>query len=156
MARDQAAIHAPRPVLLVTLSVRVEPEAERVAIESAREANVPLVVVNVISPPPCPTTMIRLQEDLEAIRQTVTRATMCGIPAQLETRVPAWRPLRTVLKLARELDAGLVVLGADPQHASRRGLRRAVRAIRDELDCLVWIPARVDADAVLPPSPATR
>lgn len=156
MVRDQAALHAPRPVLLVTLSVRVEPEAERMAIESALEANVPLVVVNVISPPPCPTTIIRLQEDLEAIRQTVERARTCGIPVQLETCVPAWRPLRTVLELARERDAGLVVLGADPQHARRRRLRRAARAIRDELDCLVWIPARADEEDALPVSSATR
>jgi len=130
-----------RPVLLATLSVRIEPAAERVAIESALEANVPLIVVNLMSPFPCATTMIRLQEDLEAIRRTAARASALGVPTELLMRVPAWRPLRTLLTLARERDVGLFVLGPDRGHASPGRLRRATRAVRDELDCLVWDPA---------------
>ena len=40
--------------MLATLSSRVEPEAERLAIESAVENGVPLLVVNVMPMPACP------------------------------------------------------------------------------------------------------
>lgn len=130
-----------RPVLLATLSVRVAPEAERVAVESALDAQVPLIVVNVISPPPCATTMIRLQGDLEMVRQTVARAAARGVPTEHLTRVPAWGPIRALVALARERNVGLVVFGPDRRHASRRRYRRAAQAVCDRLDCLVWIPA---------------
>ena len=42
----------PRPVVLGTLSVRPDPTAEDMAVGSALEAGVPLLVVNVVRLPP--------------------------------------------------------------------------------------------------------
>ena len=47
-----------RPVVLATLAVRVHPSAERMAIDSAIDAGVPLVLVNLIPLPSYTTTMV--------------------------------------------------------------------------------------------------
>lgn len=127
-----------RPVILATFSVRVEPAAEWMAIESALEAGAPLIVANVLWPPPSPTTMIRLQEDLESVRQTAARAAAWGLDTELLMQVSARRPARALCKLARERDSGLVVFGPDARCTGRRRLRRAAKAVRSGLDCLVW------------------
>jgi hypothetical protein len=44
--------------VLGTLSSRVEPDAERLAVESAIEAGVPLLVVNVLPLPACPRALV--------------------------------------------------------------------------------------------------
>ena len=76
-----------RPVVLATLSVRVDPSAERMAIESALEAGVPLVLVNLISLPPYPRTLVLAgpeattlphEEDLDEVRATARRAADLG------------------------------------------------------------------------------
>ena len=51
-ARDAA----PRPIVLATLSVRVDPDAERMAIESALETGAKLIIANMLWLPPHPTT----------------------------------------------------------------------------------------------------
>jgi hypothetical protein len=130
-----------RPILLSTLSVRICPDAERIALESALEADVPLIVANVIYPPPGWTTMIRLQEDLGKVRETATRAAALGIPTELVMRTPACRPVRALLSLARTHDVGLVIFGPDRRHIGRRRHRKAAEAICDGLDCLVWVAA---------------
>ena len=45
-----------RPVVLATMSVRVDPSAERMALDSALEAGVRLVIVNLLPLRPYPTT----------------------------------------------------------------------------------------------------
>src|SRR5450432_437248 len=65
--RDQGAVTAQRPsepagrpVVLATLSVRVDPRAERMAIESALESNPAhphLILANMLWLPPHPTTL---------------------------------------------------------------------------------------------------
>ena len=75
-----------RPVVLATLSVRVDAEAERMALESALEAGVPLIVANMIAMPSYPTTMVLAreyatlphEEDLEEVRATAGRAAASG------------------------------------------------------------------------------
>jgi hypothetical protein len=128
-----------RPVLLTTLSVRICPEAERIAVENALEADVPLIVANIIYPPPGLATMIRLQGDLERIRETAARAAGLGISTEVLACTPLWRPIHALLALARARDVGLLVFGPDRRHARRRRCRRAAKAIREQLDCLVWI-----------------
>ena len=77
-----------RPVVLATLAVRVHPSAERMAIDSAIEAGVPLLIVNLIPLPPYPQTIILLgpeattfphEEDLDALRETAGRAADLGV-----------------------------------------------------------------------------
>ena len=135
-----------RPVVLATLSVRVDPGAERMAIESALEAGVRLIIANMLHMPAYSTTLriapqyltLPHEEDLEAVRSTAQRAAACGIPTEL-LRIMSPRPLTALIELIHERRPGLVVLGPDVARTSRWRLRRAARRVRDETDCLVWI-----------------
>jgi hypothetical protein len=53
---------ARRPVVLATLSVRVDPAAERMAIESALDARARLIIANMLWLPPHPTTLTLARE----------------------------------------------------------------------------------------------
>lgn len=142
-----AAGHAPaRPVVLATLSVRVDPGAERVAIASALETGAPLVLTNLLRLPLYRTTLILHgpagatlphEEDLEAVRATARRAAELGIPTEL-LRLWSSRPLRALVDVVRERDAALLVIGPDVRRVSRRAFRRALR-VAGEVDCLVWV-----------------
>lgn len=149
--RDSAALESfargrKRPVLLATLSVRVHPNAERLAIESALEAGVKLIVANMITMPAYPMALriapeyavLPHEEDLEAVRATAQRAAELGIVTEL-LRVTSTRPVRALLELVRERDAGLLVLGPDLSRTSRLRFRMAARAVRRGANCLVWI-----------------
>jgi nucleotide-binding universal stress UspA family protein len=134
------------PVLLATLSVRIDPEAERMAIESAIEAGVKLILANMLPLPPYPRTIMLApeyatlphEEDLDAVRATAARAAACGVPTEL-LRVASRRPVTALLELAREREVGLVVFGPDLARTPRWRFRRAARRLRRDASCLVWI-----------------
>jgi nucleotide-binding universal stress UspA family protein len=149
--RDEAGLGAvgrsrAGPVVLGTLSVRVDPSAERMAVESALEAGVRLIVANMIRMPSYPTTMILApeyatlphEEDLEAVRETAARSAKLGIRTEL-LRVSSRRPVKALLELARETEAGLLVFGPDLTLTPRWRFRAAARAVRRGAPCLVWI-----------------
>ena len=134
-------------MLLATLQVRVDPSAERMAIDSALEAGVPLVLVNVIRLPPYATTMILMgpehttlphEEDLDAVRATAERAAALGIKTEL-LRVRTTRPVQALLEVTHERDAGLLVFGPHLGRTGRMRFRRAANRIRREAGCLVWV-----------------
>jgi nucleotide-binding universal stress UspA family protein len=136
-----------RPVLLATLQVRVDPSAERMAIESAVEAGVPLLLVNLIRLPPYATTLVLAgpeyttlphEEDLDAVRATANRAAELGVKTEL-LRVRTKRPVQALLQVASERDAGLIVFGPHLGRVGRRRFRRAAKRIRRDAACLVWI-----------------
>ena len=136
-----------RPVVLATLSVRVDPSAERMAIDSALEAGVRLVLVNVIRLPPYPMTIVMLgpeaatlphEEDLDAVRETAQRAAKLGVKTEL-LRVQTTRPVRALLEVVTERDAGLLVFGPHLGRVGRTRFRWAALRIRREASCLVWI-----------------
>ena len=135
-----------RPVILATLSVRVDPNAERVAIESALETGANLIVANMLPLPAYPMTFILApdqltlphEEDLEAVRATARRAAERGIPTEL-LRITSRRPLAALIELIRERRPGLVVLGPDVTRTPRWRLWFAGRRVRQQTDCLVWI-----------------
>ncbi|MGI8711929.1 MAG: universal stress protein [Solirubrobacteraceae bacterium] len=141
-----SATAAARPVVLATLSVRVDPRAERFAIESATEAGVGLILANMLWLPPHPTTLtlarehaiLPHEEDLDAVRATAQRAAAAGVPTEL-LRISSRRPLAALIELLRERHAGLVVLGPDPRRTPRWWLWVAARRVRRQADCLVWI-----------------
>src|SRR5437763_1255655 len=134
-----------RPVVLATLSVRVDANAERMAIESALEASVPLIIANMLQMPAYATTLrlapeyltLPHEEDLEAVRETAHRAAELGIRTEL-LRVMSPRPLTALIELIRERRPGLVVLGPDIRRTSRWQLWRAARRVRRQGDCPVW------------------
>jgi len=136
-----------RPVVLATLSVRVDPSAERMAIDSALEAGVPLIIANLLPFKPYPTTFILLgpeglnlphEEDLDAVRATAERAATLGVKTEL-LRVTTRRPLQALLEVVRERGAGLLVFGPDRRRTGRWRFRLAARRVRREAECLVWI-----------------
>jgi hypothetical protein len=136
-----------RPVLLATLSTRADPSAERMAIDSALEAGVPLVIANLLPLRPYPTTIGLLgaerstlphEEDLEAVRSTARRAAALGLRTEL-LRVTTRRPVRALLELASEVDAGLIVFGPHLGLVGRLRYRAAARRVRREAACLVWV-----------------
>jgi nucleotide-binding universal stress UspA family protein len=142
-----AAPTGARPVLLATLQVRVDPTAERMAIDSALEASVPLLLVNLIRLPPYATTIILVgpehttlphEEDLDAVRATASRAAELGVKTEL-LRVRTKRPVQALLQVAGERDAGLIVFGPHLGRVGRMRFRRAAKRIRRDAACLVWV-----------------
>lgn len=137
---------AARPVVLATLSVRVDPEAERMAIDSALGTRATLIIANMLWLPPHPTTLtlarevavLPHEEDLEAVRETAARAAARGVKVEL-LRISSRRPLAALLELIEERGAGLVVLGPDPRRTPRWWRAVAARRIRKRAGCLVWI-----------------
>jgi nucleotide-binding universal stress UspA family protein len=142
---EARGLAAPGPVVLGTLSSRVEPEAERLAIESALEAGVPLLVVNVMPLPACPRALVLAgpgalnfphEEDYEAVRATAHRAAAQGIQVE-HLRVTSPRPAKALVQIANERRAGLLVLG--PKRRGIWSFWRAAREVRRNAACLVWI-----------------
>jgi hypothetical protein len=136
-----------RPVVLATMSVRVDASAERMALDSALEAGVPLVIVNLLPLRPYPTTFGLLghegmtlphEEDLEAVRATAQRAASLGLKTEL-LRVTSRRPVRALLEVVTERDAGLLVFGPDLTLIGRLRFRWDARRVRRDAPCLVWI-----------------
>ncbi len=140
------APHSARPVVLATLSVRVEPSAERMALESALEARSELILANLLPLRPFPMTAILApdymtlphEEDLDAVRATAKRAAELGIRTQL-LRISTPRPIEALIELCRERRAGLLVFGPDLRRTPRLRFRLAARRVRQRAPCLVWI-----------------
>ena len=136
-----------RPVVLGTLSVRVDPSAERMAIDSAIEAGVQLVIANILPLKPYPATLALLgpqglnlphEEDLDAVRATAARAAALGVETEL-LRVTTRRAVTALLEIVRERNAGLLVFGPDLKLTGRLRFRLAARRLRREAGCLIWI-----------------
>ena len=147
LAKSSVDATRARPVVLATLSVRVDPSAERMAIDSAIEAGVPLVLVNLIRLPPYATTILLAgpehttlphEEDLDAVRATARRAAELGVKTEL-LRVRTKRPVQALLEVAGERDAGLLVFGPHLGRVGRMRFRRVAKRIRREANCLVWV-----------------
>ncbi len=146
-SRDAAPPTRVRPVVLATLSVRVDPSAERMAVESALEAGAPLILVNLLRLRNYPATIALLgaeattlphEEDLDAVRGTAARAAALGIETKL-LRITSKRPIVALLEVLHEHDAGLLVFGPDLRRTNRWRFRAAARRVRAEADCLVWV-----------------
>jgi nucleotide-binding universal stress UspA family protein len=142
-----APVRAAGPVVLGTLSSRVDPAAERMAIDCAVDAGVPLLVVNAVPLPPYPRALILAgpaaatlphEEDLDAVRETAGRAAAFGIRVE-HLRVTSPRPAAAIVEIADERGAGLLVLGPHRGRVGRRRFRSAAREVRRRAGCLVWI-----------------
>jgi hypothetical protein len=146
-APPAAAARRVRPVVLATMSVPVDARAEDMAVASALEAGAPLVVAILLELPPYPATIMLLgpggatlphEEALEEVRATAARAAALGIRTEL-LRVSSRRPVRALLEILAERDAGLLVFGPDLGRTGRRRFRAAARQVRRRAPCLVWV-----------------
>jgi nucleotide-binding universal stress UspA family protein len=146
IAGAATAASEPAPIILATLSVRVEPSAERMAIDSAVQTGARLIIANMLWLPAYPTTLMLArehatlphEEDLDAVRGTAQRAAERGIRTEL-LRISSRRPLAALIELIVERQAGLVVLGPDLRRTPRWWLWLAARRVRRRAPCLVWI-----------------
>jgi nucleotide-binding universal stress UspA family protein len=136
-----------RPVVLATMAVRVHPSAERMAIDSAIEAGVPLLLVNLVPLPPYVRTMVLVgpagttlphEEALDEVRATARRSAELGVKTEL-LRVRTRHAAAALLEVVRERDAGLLVLGPDLGRVGRLRFRAVARKVREEAGCLVWV-----------------
>src|SRR3954469_1525788 len=141
--RDRDRIAAPaatartraRPVVLATLQVRIDPAAEEMAIASALEAGVPLIVANMVHLPPYPATVMLVgaanatlphEDAREEVGETANRAAALGIATEL-LRISSLGPLRAGLDLAPERERGLLVFGPASGRVRGPRLRAAAR-----------------------------
>lgn len=136
-----------RPVILGTLSAGIDPAAEEMAIASALEAGVPLVIANMLHLPPYPATVTLVgaanatlphEEALDEVRGTAARAASLGVKTEL-LRVTTRHPVRALLQIVVERDAGLLVFGPDRSRVRGLRYRAAVRRVRRDASCLVWV-----------------
>jgi Universal stress protein family len=134
-------------VVLATMSVGVDPGAERMAIESALEAGVPLILVNLIPVPFYATTVVMHGaeaispphgESVDTVRGTAARAARLGIRTEF-LRVRTRHAIRALMGVVSERDAGLLVFGPDMKRTGRLRFRLAARRVRRDAPCLVWI-----------------
>ena len=132
--------------MLATLAARIDPAAERMAIETAQETDGRLVIVNIVHLPPYRASLVLLgpsgavlphEDDREEVRATADRAASQQVQVEL-LRVFSAHPIRALSQLVDERDVGLLIIGPEPSRVSRRAVRRAVRAVRHS-DCLVWV-----------------
>jgi nucleotide-binding universal stress UspA family protein len=135
-----------RPILLATLGAPFAEEAVVFAVDSAVEASQPLIVVNVTVLEPLGLSVVLGYDALEeltpevseSIRRPVELARSLGVAVErLRIRTP--RPLTALLQLAAERRPGVLVFGADRDRLRPRSYRRAVEALRQGAECLVWI-----------------
>ena len=117
------------------------------AIDSAIEAGVPLLIVNLIPLPPYPRTIVLVgpdattlphEEALDEVRATARRAADLGVKTEL-LRVRTRHAVNALLEILHERDAGLLVFGPHLGKVGRRRFRRTARRVRREADCLVWV-----------------
>ena len=135
-----------RPVLLATLAARIDPAAERMAIETAQETDARLLIANVVYLPPYRASLVLHgpsgavlphEDDRDEVRATADRAAEQHVQVEL-LRVFSPHTVRALVQVVDERDVGLLILGPDPSRVKRRLVRRAVRAVRHS-DCLVWV-----------------
>jgi Universal stress protein family len=145
-AAETSGTSKARPVVLATMSVGVDPGAERMAIESALEAGVPLILVNLI-PVPFYATVVMHEpeaispphgESVDTVRGTAARAARLGIRTEF-LRVRTRHAIRALMGVVSERDAGLLVFGPDMKRTGRLRFRLAARRVRRDAPCLVWI-----------------
>jgi hypothetical protein len=134
--------------MLATMGVPFDEKAATFAVDSAVEAGQPLIVANITRMEPLGLSMILGYDSLEeytpevseSVRRPTELAHSLGIRVE-RLRVRSPRPVEALLQLIRERVPGLMVFGPDRDTLTPRRYRRAVRALRENAPCLIWLPA---------------
>jgi len=135
-----------RPVVLATLGIPLDPKASAFAVDSAVETGRELVVVNVTKLEPLGLSMMLGYDALpeltpevsDSIQRSTELARSLGVRVE-RLRIRSPRPVPALLELVRERRPGLLVFGPKPSAMRPRRYRRAVTALRELTDCLVWV-----------------
>lgn len=152
-----------RPVLLVTLGAPVETAAASVAVGSALDAGSPLILANVTELEPLSLSLVLGYDAIEeltpetnaSLRTLAEAAAAVGLAVEwLRIRTP--RPVRAMLELIRDRRPGLVVLGAGRGSVPPRRYRRALAALREHGEFLIWLPEDAATEAARPRATEAR
>jgi nucleotide-binding universal stress UspA family protein len=136
-----------RPVMLLTLNVELEEAAVTFAIESAAQTGAELYICDAI---PLEyrnyvghvARQYAEQMNRKHLNEVAHRARERGVTTtQLAFHSP--RPVKIALEVARDEQIGLLVFGANRKGLGKRYFRKAIKRIRADAPCLVWVD---DAD----------
>jgi nucleotide-binding universal stress UspA family protein len=132
-------------VLLATFDVPFDEAAAGFAVDAAVDSGGALIVANVVELPPLPLSVIMGYDMLDyspemaaSLLGPVQRAQALGVAVE-RIRVKSFRRTEALVEVAKERKIRMLVLGPDRQKVSPRLYKRAAGAVRDRLDCLVWI-----------------
>lgn len=133
--------------MLATLGVPLDPTASTFAVDSAVETGRELIVVNVTRLEPLRLSIVmgydalpELTPEVSAsLRRSTELARSLGVHVE-RLRIRSPRPVTALLELVRERHPGMLVFGPDRKALRERPYRRAVRAVRESVTCLVWVP----------------
>jgi hypothetical protein len=132
--------------MLATLGVPYDPTAATVAVDAAVESGQPLILINVVELLPLAMSVRMGYDQLEdgpelaeSLRAPAVLASSLGVHVE-RLRVRSPRPVVALLELVAERRPGLLVLGPDRRKLPRHVYRKAVRAVREQAPCLVWLP----------------
>lgn len=132
-------------ILLATFDVPFDTAAAAFAVESAVESSRPLIVANVVELLPLPmsvslgTDLLDYEPELaESLRGPAERAHQLGVQVE-RLRVKSFHRVDALVDLAKERGVRLLVLGPDRAKVNKRLYYKAAKAVRDRLDCLVWV-----------------
>jgi nucleotide-binding universal stress UspA family protein len=133
-----------RPVMLLTLNVELEEPAIAFAIDSAAEAGaelyicdaIPLEYRNYVGHVARQYAEQMNRKHLDAVAR---RAREHGVTTkQLAFHNP--RPVKIACEVAKQERIGLLVFGANRNELGKRAFRKALKRIRENPPCLVWVP----------------
>ena len=133
-----------RPVLLATLDAPVLAEAAQVAVDAAVESGQSILVVNAVEVSVTRATLALGYDYITPPHIESTLQAPAELAASLGVHVERIRlrsphPVDALLEFAAERDAGLLVLGADPDAMRRGRYRKSVRKVLGASPCLVWV-----------------
>ena len=139
-----AAVVTPavRPVMLLTLNVPFAEPAVEAAIGAAADTGARLLVCDAMRLAVTYQAHIALQwaeqDNRRAAREVCAHARARGV----ETELVAFHnrhPIQAALDVCRDHEIGLLVFGADRERLGRLTYRLAVRRLRRDAGCLLWI-----------------
>ncbi len=132
-----------RPVMLLTLNVELEEPAIAFAIDSAAQTGAELYICDAI-----PLEYrnyvghVARQYSEQLIRRHLTEVARRARDLGVTTSQLAFHnrnPVKTALEVARTERIGLLVFGANRKELGKRTFRKAVKRIRSDASCLVWV-----------------
>jgi nucleotide-binding universal stress UspA family protein len=134
-----------RPVMLATLDVPFDTSAVVFAVDSAVELGQRLIVANFVEQEPLPLSAMMGYDDLPyppemaaSLAEPVRLALSLGVNVS-RLRVKSFRPIRAIVEVVAEENAGLLVFGPDRSRIRQLRYRRAARAIRSGVTALIWL-----------------
>lgn len=132
--------------MLATLGVPLDPNASAFAVDSAVETGRGLIVVNVTRLEPLRLSIVmgydalpELTPEVSAsLRRYAELARSLGVEVE-RLRIRSPRPIEALLEVVHERRPGMVVFGPDRSAIRPRRYGKAVDALRERSECLVWV-----------------